>query len=86
MAGSSDLCMAPKLVRIGNLAAMPELDVLVIDEAHHAVAATLYHISPVAFNAVRRLDAVFEISFISMAWTPKHVSSRTRRSARSSLT
>ena len=37
-AGQVTFAMVPTLARIGNLAAMPKLDLLVIDEAHHAVA------------------------------------------------
>ena len=37
-AGEVTFAMVPTLARIGNLAAMPKLDLLVIDEAHHAVA------------------------------------------------
>jgi len=36
--GQVTFAMVPTLARIGNLAAMPQLDLLVIDEAHHAVA------------------------------------------------
>jgi DNA repair protein RadD len=39
-AGQVTFAMVPTLARIGNLAAMPKLDLLVIDEAHHAVAAS----------------------------------------------
>jgi superfamily II DNA or RNA helicase len=39
-AGQVTFAMVPTLARIGNLAAMPRLDLLVIDEAHHAVAAS----------------------------------------------
>ena len=37
-AGQATFAMAPTLTRSGNLKAMPALDLLVIDEAHHAVA------------------------------------------------
>ena len=37
-AGQVTFAMVPTLARIGNLATMPKLDLLVIDEAHHAVA------------------------------------------------
>ncbi|MCK8482644.1 DEAD/DEAH box helicase [Aliiroseovarius sp. S2029] len=37
-AGQATFAMVPTLTRPGNLAAMPALDLLVIDEAHHAVA------------------------------------------------
>ena len=37
-AGQATFAMVPTLARPGNLAAMPALDLLVIDEAHHAVA------------------------------------------------
>ena len=37
-AGQVTFAMVPTLAREGNLAAMPKLDLLVIDEAHHAVA------------------------------------------------
>jgi len=37
-AGQVTFAMAPTLTRVANLAAMPKLDLLVIDEAHHAVA------------------------------------------------
>jgi len=36
--GQVTFAMAPTLARAANLAAMPKLDLLVIDEAHHAVA------------------------------------------------
>ncbi|WCE71556.1 DEAD/DEAH box helicase [Sulfitobacter faviae] len=36
--GQVTFAMVPTLAREGNLAAMPKLDLLVIDEAHHAVA------------------------------------------------
>lgn len=36
--GQVTFAMAPTLSRASNLAAMPKLDLLVIDEAHHAVA------------------------------------------------
>jgi superfamily II DNA or RNA helicase len=36
--GQVTFAMAPTLARAANLAAMPNLDLLVIDEAHHAVA------------------------------------------------
>ena len=36
--GQVTFAMAPTLSRAANLAAMPQLDLLVIDEAHHAVA------------------------------------------------
>jgi len=36
--GQITFAMAPTLARAANLAAMPKLDLLVIDEAHHAVA------------------------------------------------
>ncbi len=36
--GQVTFAMAPTLTRAANLAAMPKLDLLVIDEAHHAVA------------------------------------------------
>jgi DNA repair protein RadD len=39
-AGQVTFAMVPTLARIANLAAMPKLDLLVIDEAHHAVAAS----------------------------------------------
>ena len=39
-AGQVTFAMVPTLARTGNLAAMPKLDLLVIDEAHHAVAAS----------------------------------------------
>ena len=38
--GQATFAMVPTLARPGNLAAMPKLDLLVIDEAHHAVAAS----------------------------------------------
>ena len=37
-AGQVTFAMAPTLTRPANLAAMPQLDLLVIDEAHHAIA------------------------------------------------
>jgi DNA repair protein RadD len=37
-AGQATFAMVPTLTRPGNLAGMPALDLLVIDEAHHAVA------------------------------------------------
>ncbi|NPD21763.1 DEAD/DEAH box helicase [Rhodophyticola sp. DY48A3-103] len=37
-AGQATFAMVPTLTRPGNLAEMPALDLLVIDEAHHAVA------------------------------------------------
>lgn len=37
-AGQATFAMAPTLCRPANLDAMPALDLLVIDEAHHAVA------------------------------------------------
>ena len=37
-AGQATFAMVPTLTRPGNLKAMPALDLLVIDEAHHAVA------------------------------------------------
>ncbi len=37
-AGQVTFAMAPTLTRAANLAAMPKLDLLVIDEAHHAIA------------------------------------------------
>lgn len=37
-AGQATFAMVPTLTRSGNLKAMPALDLLVIDEAHHAVA------------------------------------------------
>ena len=37
-AGQATFAMVPTLTRPGNLEAMPALDLLVIDEAHHAVA------------------------------------------------
>lgn len=39
-AGQVTFAMVPTLTRGGNLAAMPKLDLLVIDEAHHAVAVS----------------------------------------------
>ncbi|MDF1854211.1 DEAD/DEAH box helicase [Pseudooceanicola sp.] len=36
--GQVTFAMVPTLTREGNLAAMPKLDLLVVDEAHHAVA------------------------------------------------
>jgi len=39
-AGQVTFAMVPTLARTGNLATMPKLDLLVIDEAHHAVAAS----------------------------------------------
>ena len=38
--GQATFAMVPTLARPANLAAMPKLDLLVIDEAHHAVAAS----------------------------------------------
>lgn len=38
--GDVTFAMVPTLARASNLAAMPRLDLLVIDEAHHAVAAS----------------------------------------------
>ncbi len=38
--GQVTFAMAPTLTRSANLKAMPKLDLLVIDEAHHAVAAS----------------------------------------------
>jgi DNA repair protein RadD len=38
--GQVTFAMVPTLARPANLAAMPKLDLLVIDEAHHAVAAS----------------------------------------------
>lgn len=38
--GQVTFAMAPTLSRAANLAAMPKLDLLVIDEAHHAVAVS----------------------------------------------
>ncbi len=38
--GRATFAMVPTLVRQANLEAMPELDLLVIDEAHHAAAAS----------------------------------------------
>ncbi|MCB1371538.1 MAG: DEAD/DEAH box helicase [Rhodobacteraceae bacterium] len=38
--GQATFAMVPTLARPANLAAMPALDLLVIDEAHHAVAAS----------------------------------------------
>jgi len=37
-AGQATFAMVPTLTRSGNLKAMPALDLLVIDEAHHAIA------------------------------------------------
>jgi superfamily II DNA or RNA helicase len=37
-AGQVTFAMVPTLTRAANLAAMPRLDLLVIDEAHHAIA------------------------------------------------
>ncbi|WP_371398791.1 DEAD/DEAH box helicase [Marinovum algicola] len=37
-AGQATFAMVPTLTRTSNLTAMPALDLLVIDEAHHAVA------------------------------------------------
>jgi DNA repair protein RadD len=42
--GQVTFAMVPTLARPANLAAMPALDLLVIDEAHHAVAASYRHI------------------------------------------
>jgi superfamily II DNA or RNA helicase len=41
----------PTLARLGNLAAIPQLDLLVIDEAHHAVAASYRRIIDQVRNA-----------------------------------
>jgi DNA repair protein RadD len=38
--GQATFAMVPTLARPANLAAMPKLDLLVIDEAHHAVATS----------------------------------------------
>ena len=38
--GQATFAMVPTLARPANLASMPKLDLLVIDEAHHAVAAS----------------------------------------------
>ena len=50
-AGQVTFAMVPTLARIGNLAAMPKLDLLVIDEAHHAVAASYRRIIDHVRNA-----------------------------------
>ena len=50
-AGQVTFAMVPTLARIGNLAAMPRLDLLVIDEAHHAVAASYRRIIDHVRNA-----------------------------------
>ena len=42
--GQVTFAMAPTLSRASNLSAMPKLDLLVIDEAHHAVAESYRHI------------------------------------------
>ena len=46
--GQATFAMVPTLSRPANLAAMPKLDLLVIDEAHHAVASSyrriIYHV------------------------------------------
>jgi len=49
--GQVTFAMVPTLARIGNLAAMPRLDLLVIDEAHHAVAASYRRIIDHVRNA-----------------------------------
>jgi len=49
--GQVTFAMVPTLARIGNLAAMPQLDLLVIDEAHHAVAASYRRIIDHVRNA-----------------------------------
>uniref|UniRef100_UPI0040472381 DEAD/DEAH box helicase family protein n=1 Tax=Yoonia sp. TaxID=2212373 RepID=UPI0040472381 len=50
-AGQVTFAMVPTLARIANLAAMPKLDLLVIDEAHHAVAASYRRIIDQVRNA-----------------------------------
>jgi DNA repair protein RadD len=50
-AGQVAFAMVPTLARISNLAAMPKLDLLVIDEAHHAVAASYRRIIDHVRNA-----------------------------------
>lgn len=49
-AGQATFAMVPTLTRPGNLAAMPALDLLVIDEAHHAVADSYRRIIDRALN------------------------------------
>ncbi|MCP3972419.1 MAG: DEAD/DEAH box helicase [Rhodobacteraceae bacterium] len=49
-AGQATFAMVPTLTRPSNLAAMPALDLLVIDEAHHAVADSYRRIIDRALN------------------------------------
>lgn len=49
--GQVTFAMVPTLAREANLAAMPKLDLLVIDEAHHAVAASYRRIIDHVRNA-----------------------------------
>jgi len=49
--GQATFAMVPTLARPANLAAMPKLDLLVIDEAHHAVAASYRRIIDRVRNA-----------------------------------
>jgi DNA repair protein RadD len=49
-AGRTVFAMVPTLARAANLAAMPTLDVLVIDEAHHAAADTYRRIIEKAYQ------------------------------------
>ncbi|MFZ7094200.1 DEAD/DEAH box helicase [Primorskyibacter sp. 2E233] len=50
-AGQATFAMVPTLTRPGNLAEMPALDLLVIDEAHHAVADSYRRIIDHAHSA-----------------------------------
>jgi DNA repair protein RadD len=49
-AGRTVFAMVPTLARAANLAAMPVLDVLVVDEAHHAAADTYQRIIERAYR------------------------------------
>ena len=48
--GRATFAMVPTLIRESNLGAMPPLDLLVIDEAHHAAAASYRRIIDAAIN------------------------------------
>jgi DNA repair protein RadD len=49
-AGRTVFAMVPTLARAANLAAMPALDVLVVDEAHHSAAETYQRIIEKAYQ------------------------------------
>ena len=78
-AGQATFAMAPTLARAANLTAMPALDLLVIDEAHHAVADSYRRIIDRARERQSRCAA-------SSASPPRRTGATARVCARSSTT